>query len=398
MGLRFSDVKDDFVGNIGLVGSGGSGKTRALHEVEKTLHSQPLFPYDEEAEMLGTTTVIDHMIKKDGMKFRIWDNPGQDNFDIVRVGISQAMGYKGLILFLDGSCNVYDFVAFSHACAIRPYIESEILPVIIIQNKIDLQELVRRDSKRIAAILTEETSKLQGGQHIPHIERLTRQMSFFALEVIEQPEAMYTSFSMMEQALANAFDIYALEKFASEEEASKSGFTEMNRRLITRAMLVGLCNDIVSRQIGDFIPMLKRISDETVVASNYHRPTARETGTSERIWGGAQEAMVPIRLGGSADSVPFFDAEYTEQLLQGVLGTEKKFRSYLNDLQKPLRVNNMELCGSARVSVVSTSGVSELVGCIDKLIERIQQPRYASDLEAVAQELASDGYFDLDGF
>ncbi|MHA2367682.1 MAG: Rab family GTPase, partial [Candidatus Hodarchaeales archaeon] len=340
----------------------------------------------------------DHMIRKDAQKFRIWDNPGQDNFNIVRVGISQAMGYKGLILFLDGSCNVFDFVAFSHACALRPYIKSEIVPVVIIQNKTDLQELIRRDSRKIASILSNATFRLEDGQRIPHIERLARQMNYFPLEINEQPEGDYIAFSAMEQVLANAFDVYAVGKFGSEVEANKSGLTAMNRRLVVRGMLVALCNDIVSRQVGEYIPMLKRISEGTVMASNYHRPTARETATYERIWGEAAEAMVPIRLGDSGGSNLFFDTEYTEQLLLGVLGTEEKFTKYLNDLQRRLQENAMDLCGFARINVVSGSGVLSMLNVIENLIERIQQPRYKSDLAAVAQELATDDYFDLDGF
>lgn len=396
--MKFSDVKDNFVGNLGLVGSGGSGKTRALHELEKALHGQPLFPYDEEAEMLGTTTVIDHMIKKDEFKFRIWDNPGQDNFNIVRVGISQAMGYKGLILFLDASCQLYDFIAFSHACAIRPYIKSEIVPVTIIQNKTDLEELIRRDSGKIAGILSEATYNLQEGQHIPHIKRLARQMNYFALEILEQPEGDYISFSMMEQVLANAFDVYAIEKFGSEAEANNAGLTAMNRRLVVRGMLVALSYDIVTRKVGDYIPMLKRISEETVVASNYHRPTARETATQERIWGDVQEAMVPIRLGGAEDSVLFFDEQYTGQLLLDVLGTEEKFAKHLDAMKTPLKANDMELSSSARINVVSPGGIMEMVGCLEKLIDRIQQPAHHSDLASVAQKLAADDFFDLDGF
>lgn len=396
--MKFSAVRDNFVGNLGLVGSGGSGKTRALHELEKAIHGQPLFPYDEEAEMLGTTTVIDHMIKKDDIKFRIWDNPGQDNFNIVRVGISQAMGYKGLILFLDASVQLYDFIAFSHAVAIRPYMKSEVVPVTIIQNKTDLEELIRRDSGKIASILSEATSNLQEGQHIPHIKRLTRQMNYFALEVLTQPEGDYISFSMMEQVLANAFDVYAVEKFGSEAEANKSGLTTMNRRLVVRGILVALSYDIVTRKIGDYIPMLKRITEETVVASNYHRPTARETATQERIWGNVQEAMVPIRFDDGEDSVLFFDEHYTRQLLLDVLGTEKKFEKHLDAMKAPLKANDMELISSARINVVSPSGVAEMMGCLEKLIEQIQQPPRQSDLASVAQRLAADDFFDLDGF
>jgi signal recognition particle receptor subunit beta len=398
MTTMFSSFGRDFLGNIGLLGSGGSGKTRALYEIERELSDQVLFPYDEEKEMLGTTTVVDHTIKLGSWKFRIWDNPGQDSFGVVRAAVSKTLNYKGLILFLDGSCSIYDFVAFGHALAIRKFMTEDVIPCVVIQNKTDLEGLLRNLSKKIAKTVSDEASRLYGGLYVPYKNRLAKKRAFFNLEVTTQEEADYTTFSMLEQALVNSFDLFAYEQFGSELEATQSGLTMLNRRLIIRAMLISFCNDIVAHQLGNLIPALHRISDKAVVASNYYRPTARETGSTKHIWGKSPEPLFPIRLYTDEGPFSFFDANYVENLLLDILGPEEKFTKHVNVLQGFLEAHNMELVASVRANATTSKGVIKMLSGIGALIERIREPWDSIGSEADKEEDGDQEFFDIKGF
>ena len=357
-------INISFIGKFAAVGQGGAGKTRAIAQVTNHLLGKGKYPWDEEANLSGTSMVMPYSLSlPSGVKIIIADNPGQNSLEQVRLSVAKAgADYKGVLIFTDATAWNFREVGILHAESIAQYVQQKDLPVAFITNKADIiQKFQQTDLlHQICDILANTVSSSTHGQEVPYFERVQNKYLTFSLNIIND----WIPFTQLEQLLINALvkHIYPLKI---------PGITKMNIRLLVRALLLGYC-DYYRDQYTEFIkqyPVFNAIDENLINSLNYHRPSAFETDTPWKVLTAQSRSKIidknepPFqRAAMSAAGIDYVFKNYCLGTLSKQIELEGKIR------QRALK-RGWKFTTSAYSDAITIEGQQKIINCIEKLAQ-----------------------------
>ncbi len=372
------------IGQVGVFGSQGSGKTRIIQTLCQYYGMGERYAWDEEKEMMGTTGVLPFVIPlKDG-KITVMDNPGQDNLDLIRSVVAQAgAGYKGLIIVVDDSARIFGSVSMSHADAISPFVriaEDQKIPLGIISNKSDFSEMLRGKENiyAIASAIEERMLFIQQQEKItiPFYNRVYGQWQNRVIKSLSEAGYKYLRYVDFEQVLVDTLD-HAMSEL-SLPYAQRESLTGMNIRLLARAFSMGFYSLLLDSRIADADALAFRgISPSLYVCLNHHRPTFWETGIAWNDILDTSEPFMPLDV--------FTTENILAILLKRILGTESMHDAFVKQCESKTR---WEIVSHARTNVFEEGGRK-----FAQILEAVATGILVNEAEADEEEL-----FDLDGF
>lgn len=352
-----------FIGKFAAVGMGGAGKTRAVLEIANYLSGEKKYSWLEEENIAGTMTVTPYsfVLPSKNKKIIIADNPGQNSLELVRISVAKSGGdYKGILIFADALGWNFNEIGIIHAESIAQYLNTEDLPVAFITSKADMIIKMQQTGllTDIAQAISDAIVLSFDKMNIPFFDRVHKRMSSFSLRI----NSGWIPFTHIEQILINQLD----EKFAERVE----GFTYMNRRLLSRSLLLGFCN-YYKKEYPEYIskyPIFNAIDENLINSLNYHRPSAMETDTPWNVLAAQSRSGITTK-----NEIPFridaFDESSIEYVLRNFcLGTQSRHYQLEGEMRKRALDNGWKFVASAYTDSLSTPGIERSVKCIEKLV------------------------------
>ncbi|MFX1513454.1 MAG: GTPase domain-containing protein [Promethearchaeota archaeon] len=372
------------IGQVGVFGSQGSGKTRIIQTLCQYYGKGDKYAWDEEKEMMGTTGVLPYILPLQNGKITIMDNPGQDNLDMVRSVVAQAgAGYKGLIIVIDDSARIFAPVSLSHADAISPFVritEDQKIPVGVISNKSDFSEMLRE--KKIVSVIAEAIEQRmlyiqqRGEFDVTYYSRIYGKWESHNIKAQSEAGYSYLRYTEFEQVLVDILNQIMRNLPLSTEHGK--GITNMNIRLLARAFTMGFYSLLLQSKLADADTLAFRgIGPSLYICLNHHRPTFWETGISWSDILSTKEPFVPLDI--------FTKENIQAILLSKILGTQSMHDSFIKQCESKPR---LKIVSHVRTNVFEQGG-----GRLAQILEAVADGILSNEVESKKEEI-----FDLNGF
>ena len=345
----------EYIGKIGVIGTGGAGKTRALIKLSNSTTGRSHYHWDEAEEIMGTTTIQPYSLQLQQQVMMV-DNPGQNSLEHLRKTVAlSGEQYQGLVIFLDAVGWNFWNIGVQQARVILDTLKKPNLPITIIVSKWDLQTRLL-GKRNLIDVLTRVIVKTMGeitpGKRLPYYDRLNNKV-----EYIPFSDQKTIPFTQLEQILVNGLDRYT-------NRTSIPELTRINNRLLIRSLLMGFC-DLFRKYM--FLPEFAKehpeliIEDNIMYALNYYRPTAYETQTIWSKMAGNPKAKEPPILLESfkfADIVNIFKREV-------ICPSQETLEEFVRQLKE----QGYNIVSHVASSIIDRDSTKKMLSAVETLIQ-----------------------------
>lgn len=360
------------LGRIGVLGPGGAGKTRMLVELVNKLDKR--YEWDEEKNFIGSLSVTPfHVVfplEDKTVKCTLVDNPGQNSLEKLRMNAAKSDSkYLGLVLVVDSCSWNFREIALWHTMAIEHHLSTGNIPLNIIVNKSDLAEqLLGNLGSYIGEIIEEAFEHIKNYAKVFYFNRITSREEFFQITLYEG----WVPFTQIEQYLTNSLDAIFVKN-------QVEGFTQVNIRILVRALLLGYC-EFYQEYHPEFIssnPIFNAIDKELVNSLNYFRGTSYETSTPFNILAAQSKTGLTHK-----NEIPFhmasFEKKNVEFILQRyVVSNLEKFQKFVSGIKT--NYSSWKIIDTTYTNSVTDDGIKDIRSSFSSLIEYLDRIKSDKD-------------------
>ena len=329
------------------------------------------FHWNEEKMLVGTTIPIPFLLLLSHGKVRMWDNPGQETYSQIRQAIAQkAAQYRGFMIFIDDTSQVFAHLGYRHALAISRFVhireQGEPIPTAIVSNKKDFTAALTSGNllKDLASYVADafERTTSQDFVSLPYFDRMAHIERVRTAPVKRQRGINYMTISDFEQKLVSLFDEFFQKGTDLDPMLVESIFTKMNLRILARSLIMGFYELVLNVDLSS-IPGLAAISPDLYPILNERRPTFLETNVQwSDISPDSKEPPFILDL--------FSKNDIVSVMRRRVLGSDEKHQVRVDEIKKE-RADDWEIVADSRISIKSEEGIQKFIYSLEEISTRM---------------------------